>query len=217
MCNPCYTGYMWLQATPTPTRRSNRLAAKPRVDYYEAPVPSEAAIRLREERAAARAQAQMVKHALRVQVRCKAAIARHEVAMARRTERIIARLERDVDILASMPVAPPRLERHNAVTELPPRPNLGYTAATGCDLPPPPPLRRTCQLPGCNEWCSYCRGNDRIAAANRNWNPLAEPLPSFIPPPPIGATVVRVPVDMRLMTQAALRELIAAAQAALNA
>jgi hypothetical protein len=165
----------------------------------------------------------MVKHALRVQARCEAAIVRHEAAMKSRTERIIAQLERDIAILDSMPATSPRLERHNAVVQLPSGPALERTEATGCDLPPPPPLRRTCQLPGCYEWCAYCRENDRIAAANRGWNPLQEPRPVFVPqlafggvpPPPIGATVVRIPIDMRLMTAAALREIIAAANAAL--
>lgn len=213
-CYPCYTG-------PAPLRRSRRLAAKVPISYYEAAVPSEAAIRLRDriyaERATARIQNRMVKNALRVQARCEAAIAHHEAAMKHRTERIIAQLEHDVVILASMPAMPPRLQRHPAVTELPPLPNLGYTAATGCTLPPPPPLRRTCQLPSCNEWCSYCRENDRIAAYNQ-----AHPLtgPAMVPqllPPPIGATVIRIPVDMRLMTAAALRELITAAANALGA
>ena len=39
---------------------------------------------------------------------------------------------------------------------------------------------------------------------------------SLPPPPPIGATVFRVPVDLRQMTQESLRELIAAAASALG-
>ncbi len=254
-------------------RRSRRLAAKPAVNYYEAPEPSEAAQRLRDKRQAARGglswpafvtavRAELgctVKQAWReaskrqaglptmtreelaaerfsevgrrVQARSEAAVARQEAAMRRRAERIVARMERDAAVLAAMPLAPPCLERQDAVTELPHGPALERTEATGCqlpeevlNLPPPPPLRRTCQLPGCDEWCTYCRENDRIAAANRGWNPFQEPRPAFVPqlafdlpPPPIGATVVRIPIDMRLMTAAALREIIAAANAALNA
>lgn len=288
MCVPCYMGHTWLQPAPAPAavRRSQRLAAKPAVNYYEAPVPSEAAIRLQEQLKVERGQMRMVRNALRVQARCEAAIAHHQAVMKRRTERIIARMERDAAVLAAMPATPPRLQRHNAVTDapwapphppalsrteatgcalheeehgLPPPPPLRRTCqlpgcdewcsyclgndriqATGGTLSPPPPLRRTCQLPGCNEWCTYCRENDRIAAANRSWNPLMEPRPVFVPqlsfggappsssadrglggdlhppPPPIGATVVRIPVDLRLMTAAALRELIAAANAALS-
>lgn len=165
----------------------------------------------------------MTANALRVQANAEAAVARQEAANKRRAERIVSRIERDQAVLASMPAAPPRLERQDAVTE---GPALAYTEATGCellDLPPPPSLRRTCQLPGCDEHCTYCRGNDRIAAENRGWNPRTEPHPTSVPqlafslaPPPIGATVVRVPVDLRLMSQESLRELIAAAAAALD-
>lgn len=203
ICNSCYM--MRYIASKSSVRRSNRLATKAAVNYYEAPIKSEASIRMHDrvvaERATARAEQQMVNRALRVQACCEVAVARHGAAMKRRTECIIARMEQDAAILASMPATPPRLQRQNAVT----------------DLPPPPPLRRTCQLPDCNELCSYCRENDRIAAYNRA-HPLTGPntVPQLLPPP-IGATVVRIPVDLRLMTAVALRELITAAANALGA
>ena len=146
----------------------------------------------------------------------------------RTIERLIAELEQEAEILSTMPRTPPRLQRQAAEAPwAPPRgPALSRTEATGCalpelDLPCPPPLRRTCQLPTCDEWCSYCRENDRIAAANRARNPLAEPRPAFVPqlaflpPPPIGATVVRVPIDLATLTRAALQQIIAAASSAL--
>jgi hypothetical protein len=276
---------IYLAEDPTPLRCSSRLATKPAVNYYEAAMPSEAAIRRRdlakEERAAARAQDRMIRNALRVKVRCQMAIVRHEKAMKRRTERIIARMERDAAVLAAMPATPPRLARQAAVTGeapwAPPHgPALSRTEATGCDLPPlpnwtmfepaslmpPPPLRRVCASPDCDEDCKRCRYNDRLAEFNRSRplpvgllpppaplrrmcaspdcdevcrrcrgnDLLAEfnrehPLPVgpasvpnlfSLPPPPIGATVVRIPIDMRLMTNEALRAIVAAANAALG-
>ena len=37
-------------------------------------------------------------------------------------------------------------------------------SAAACTLPLPPPLRRTCATPTCDEHCAHCRRNDRIAA-----------------------------------------------------
>ena len=183
-----------------------------------------------------------------VHAKATAAADRQDREKRRRAERIIARMARDMEILAAMPATPPRLARQDAVPWAPPHgPALSRTEATGCaDLPPPPPLRRTCQLPGCDEWCSYCRENDRIAAYNRA-NPIYLPAPPAtlppvwdrppsssaggvgglapsssaggvggLAPPPIGAAVIRVPIDMAQMTAAALRMLIAAAQNALD-
>jgi hypothetical protein len=96
-------------------------------------------------------------------------------------------------IALSAPPPAPKLERRNAVLDL--------------DLPPPPPLRRTCQLPNCDEWCSYCRENDRIAAYNR-----AHP-----PPPPTHLPVIRVPIAIGAMTAQEMSDLITAlAQAMRN-
>ncbi len=60
------------------------------------------------------------------------------------------------------------------------------------NLAPPPPLRRVCALPTCDENCSYCRENDRIAAARRGLPFLtpdvaAEPSPTQIPRLAFGA------------------------------
>jgi hypothetical protein len=76
-------------------------------------------------------------------------------------------------------------------------------SAAAFDLPPPPPLRRTCATPTCNEHCVQCRGNDRIAAemqAEGFWLKLAGtmhgslPLTTMLPqgggalaPQPVGA------------------------------
>jgi hypothetical protein len=231
-CYPCYLGRAPAPApAPAAERRSRRLAAKPRVSYYDPAIPSEAVIRQRDrvkaERATQRAQDRMVLKALRVKAQCEMAIARQQDAMDRRVKRIMAQLERDEATLAAMPATPPRLQRHNAVTGeapwAPPHPPaLSRTEATGCALPPPSPLRRTCQLPSCDEWCRYCRENDRIASHNMaagggggGGGPASIPPIWDLPPPPIGATVVRVPIDMAQMTAAALQELIAAASRAL--
>ena len=267
------------------SRRSHRLAAKPRVTYTEEIVLPEAVQRLRDQRthargglswnqfvaavrtecdctwsealqeasrrqngAAPRSAAafeagrlqRLTARAAASQARATAAADRQDKAKYRRAQEIIAQLEQEAAILESMPATPPRLARQAAVPWAPPRgPALSRTEATGCALPPPPPLRRTCQLPGCDEHCTYCRENDRIAAYNRA-NPIIgggpasipriripawadeegaigmAPLPFLPSPPPIGATVVRVPIDMAQMTALALQELIAAAQRALN-
>jgi hypothetical protein len=240
-CYPCYLG-----RTPAPAaeRRSRRLAAKPRVDYYEAAIPSEATIRRRDQakavRAAERAEHRMVLNALRVKVRAQVAVARQDAANRRRAQQIVNRIERDAAILAAMPSTPPRLVRQDAEAPwAPPHgPALSRTEATGCAdpnwipfeptpgaLPSPPPLRRVCASPDCDEDCKRCRYNDRLAEFNRN-RPLPTG-PAFVPnlinppagtlaPPPIGATVVRIPIDMRLMSAAALHEIIAAASTALG-
>lgn len=252
-CYPCYLGRA---PAPAPVRRSNRLAAKPRVSYYDPGIPSEAVIRQRdqakEERATQRAQDRMVLKALRVKAQCEMALARQQDVMHRRVKSIMARLERDEATLATMPATPPRLQRHNAVTGeaswapphncrsrcdavFAPTPALSHTEATGCAEPnwihfepstllPPPPLRRVCASPNCDEDCRRCRFNDRLAEFNRCRPLPSPPLPPHLPsvlaplglaPPPVGAAVIRVPIDMAQMTAAALQELIAAAQRAL--
>jgi hypothetical protein len=171
-CMACYG------KPPAPAlRRSKRLAAKPRINYYEAPVPSEAQVH-------AQAEAYFVRAARKAQRNAEKAVAREDKRKARDVERLLRQLERDM--------APPplKLQRHNAVL----------------DLPPPPPLRRTCQLPTCDEWCSYCRENDRIAARNR-----------ALQPPPTHLPVVRVPINIGAMTAQEMSDLIAAlAQAMVN-
>ncbi len=223
-----------------PTRQSSRLAAKPRINYYEAPVPSEAQIRAQEEAA-------FVRNALKAKRNAEKAVAREDKHKAKAVRRIIRQLERpqsawQQEVAAvraelgcsfghalkvaserrraavraaeaqeeaerisawlsrpavtskrtiAMPAPPPapRLERQNAVL----------------DLPPPPPLRRTCQLSTCDEWCSYCRENDRIAAINR------------LPPPPTHLPVLRIPINLGAMTAQEMSDLIAAlAQAMAN-
>jgi hypothetical protein len=230
-CYPCYLGRA---PAPAAERRSRRLAAKPAVSYYEAPIPSEATIRRRDQH---RAEAAMVRNARRVQRRAEAAVAQDTQRKLVQVERILREIERSVansaeqserqnaEILSAMPAvdatwAPPRDSRSRSAAAFAPQPALSRTEATGCALPeldlcPPTPLRRTCQLPSCDDWCTYCRENDRIAAANSNWNPLAEPRPAFLPPPPIGATVVRVPIDLSTLTRAALQQIIVAATSAL--
>lgn len=267
-----------LVAEDTARRRSRRLAAKPAVNYYEAPVVPEHIQRRRDKRAyelrggltwnqfvaAVRAEcdctwAEAMEEASRrmkgeaprsaadfaesrmerlatraaiIQIKAEETARRQDERKRRRAEQIIARLERDLAALDSMPTTPPRLARQAAIVGAPSKPAISRT------LSPPPPLRRTCQLPGCDEHCSYCRENDRIAAYNRA-NPIIgsgqasipriripawadeedaigiPPLPFLPSPPPIGATVIRVPIDMTQMTTLALQELIAAAQRAL--
>lgn len=222
-CNCTYS-----EALMEASRRQKGAAPRSAADFEQSRI----------ERLAARAAA--------VHAKATAAADRQDQAKRSAAAHIIARMARDMEILAAMPATPPRLARHDAVTGeapwAPPHPPaLSRTEATGCalseevlSLPPPPPLRRTCQLPGCDEWCSYCRENDRIAAYNRA-NPIYLPAPpATLPPvwdlppsssaggvgglvpPPIGATVVRIPIDMAQMTAAALRMLIAAAQNALD-
>jgi hypothetical protein len=220
-------GLSWFEANHEASERLKDLAADVDEATYQANIMARAAERLQ-----VRAE--------RVRVRAQAAVARQDAALRRHVERVLNQLERE----AAMPSTPPRLVRQDAVTGeeapwAPPHgPALSRTEATGCELPPqpnwvpyewtslppPPPLRRVCASPDCDEDCKRCRYNDRLAEFNRN-RPLPTG-PAIVPniinaegalaPPPIGATIVRVPVDLRLMTAAALRELMAAAAAALN-
>jgi hypothetical protein len=188
---PCYGKPPAPAPAPAP-RRSRRLAAKPRIDYYEAPVPSEAQVR-------AQAEADFVRNALKAKRNAERAVAREDKRKAAAVERIMRQLERPAvtpkrTIALSAPPPAPKLERRNAVLDL-----------HDGGLPPPPPLRRTCQLPTCDEWCSYCRENDRIAALNR------------LPPPPTHLPVLRVPINLGAMTAQEMSDLIAAlAQAMVN-
>ena len=158
-----------------------------------------------------------------VRVSAEKAIARQQAAKQRLIEQILAQLEQEQSIFESMPAAPPRLARDYRSAVFAPTPALSRTEATGCDLsdlPMPEPLRRTCATPTCDECCAHCRANERMPsfpAGGSGGGPESIPQIAFreLPPPPIGATVVRVPIDMAQMSALALNDLIAAAQRAL--
>jgi hypothetical protein len=81
------------------------------------------------------------------------------------------------------------------------------------NLPPPPPLRRVCNLPTCDENCVYCRENDRLAAARRGLpflapdvgagGAVAEPSPTNIPRLAFGAPAEPAAEGLALLAEAA--------------
>jgi len=96
------------------------------------------------------------------------------------------------------------------------------------NLPPPPPLRRVCNLPTCDENCVYCRENDRLAAARRGLPFLApdagaggaaaEPSPTNIPRLAFGAAAAAPAADEPAAEGLALlAEAAAAVEAAADA
>ncbi len=234
-------GLNYIEANYEAGQRLKDLAADVDEATYQANIEARAAerLRVRAERVRVRAEAAVARQDATLRRRSQQIVNRIE-----RDAAILASVAHSAEqsLLLSMPSTPPRLQRQDAVTgeapwaplhgpaltrteatgcELPPEPNWIPFEWTETNLPPPPPLRRVCASPDCDEDCKRCRYNDRLAEHNRN-RPLPTG-PAFVPnminpalpPPPIGATIVRIPIDMRLMTDAALREIIAAASTAL--